>query len=164
MTMRGIARAAWCQDAKLARALIDKSTLGAKYLQMNATPASPRHCSVAARKDPALFATDAAAYHAAASDERRAQAAAAARQAFQEQRQLRGDRWGKRANTERGKGELSKPCFQAPGACWYPSDPLSAQRAAQGPNGHALRDASSLDADLHRQARRHQRHIFLPSL
>eukprot|EP00959_Pyramimonas_sp_CCMP1952_P234683 4903552-Pyramimonas_sp.AAC.1 len=43
MTMRSIARAPWYQGAKLARSLIDKSTLGSKYLQMDAIPASP-HC------------------------------------------------------------------------------------------------------------------------
>eukprot|EP00959_Pyramimonas_sp_CCMP1952_P174718 3651545-Pyramimonas_sp.AAC.1 len=81
---------------------------------MNATPAPPQHYSVIALKVPALFATDAANYRAAASDERRAQAAAAARRAFQEQRQLRGDRWRKRVNAERGKGELWKPFSKRP--------------------------------------------------
>eukprot|EP00959_Pyramimonas_sp_CCMP1952_P385761 8084686-Pyramimonas_sp.AAC.1 len=106
MATRSSARAVWCQDAELARTPIDKSTLGARCLQMNATSASPNCYSVIVLKGPVLFATDDAAGRAAASDERRARAAAAARQAFQEQQQLRGDRWRKRVNTEREKGEL----------------------------------------------------------
>eukprot|EP00959_Pyramimonas_sp_CCMP1952_P270406 5652563-Pyramimonas_sp.AAC.1 len=111
MAMCSIARAAWYQDAKLARVLIDKSAFGAKYLHMNATPASPHCYSVILLKDPAHFATDAATYHVAAHDERRAQAAAAARQAFQEQQQLRGDRWRKRVNSDGRNGEQRTPFF-----------------------------------------------------
>ena len=58
------------------------------------------------RGGPEEFAVEAASTRAAVADERRAHAAARARQAYADQRR---DRWRKRANYERRRGELWKP-------------------------------------------------------